>query len=144
MTTTTLHATTVAIDGRGCLIIGPSGSGKSSLALRLIALGAVLVADDRTIVTLRGERLLASAPHAIASLIEARGVGLLRVPLAPPTELHLVVDLSTPAAPRLPEPQEHLVLGRKLPCLHNGESPHFPAAITLYVRGIERSRHDTA
>ena len=49
-----LHATCVAVDGRGLLILGPSGSGKSALALQLIALGAQLVADDRTRVSRRG------------------------------------------------------------------------------------------
>jgi HPr kinase/phosphorylase len=135
MTSATLHATTIAIDGCGVLIAGPSGSGKSSLALRLIALGASLVADDRTIVTLTNERLIATAPDPIAGLIEARGVGLLRAPLAPATPLYLVVDLAAPAAPRLPEPQYLAILGQLLPCLHNGESAHFPAAIMLYVRG---------
>lgn len=144
MNTATFHATTVAIDGRGVTIVGASGSGKSSLALRLIALGAVLVADDRTVVTLRNGRLIASAPKPIAGLIEARGVGLLHAPLAPATPLGLVVDLDAPAAPRLPEPQQHVILGQILPCLHNGESAHFPAAIMLYVRGTGKNRNDPA
>ncbi len=45
--TTQLHASAVAVDGRGCLITGASASGKSTLALEMIALGAELVADDR-------------------------------------------------------------------------------------------------
>ena len=52
-----LHATTVALAGQGVLILGPSGSGKSGLALQLMAMGAELVADDRTIVTARGSTL---------------------------------------------------------------------------------------
>ena len=57
-----LHASTVASDGRAVLIAGPSGSGKSDLALRLIDRGFTLVSDDRTILTKDGERIIASAP----------------------------------------------------------------------------------
>ena len=77
-----LHATTVSVAGRGLLILGPSGAGKSALALELISRGAVLVADDRTQVVVEGDTLTASVPTAIAGLIEARGVGLLRTPEA--------------------------------------------------------------
>jgi HPr kinase/phosphorylase len=89
-----LHATCVAVDGRGVLILGPSGSGKSALALRLLSLGARLVADDRTEVTVTGGRLVARCPVQIAGLIEARGVGLLRAPAVDQAEVALVATLA--------------------------------------------------
>ena len=72
-----LHATCVAIGGRGVLIEGASGSGKSDLALRLIDRGAVLVSDDYTNVQRIDEMLWATAPLTIAGRIEVRGVGIL-------------------------------------------------------------------
>ena len=73
----TLHATTVAFDRRGILILGKSGSGKSSLALDLMGRGATLVSDDRVHLSHVPGGLKASPPEAIAGVIEARGVGLL-------------------------------------------------------------------
>ena len=61
----TLHATCVAVEGRGVLITGPSGSGKSSLALALMAHGARLVADDRVTLSLREGTLWATCPETI-------------------------------------------------------------------------------
>ena len=61
----TIHASTVALEGRAVLISGPSGSGKSDLALRLLDRGFTLVSDDQTIVKREGERLIASAPPTI-------------------------------------------------------------------------------
>ena len=130
-----LHATTVAVDGQGVLITGPSGSGKSALALQLIALGARLVADDRTEVRRTAEGLTAEAPATIAGLIEARGLGLIRLPPAGPTPLRLVVDLARVEEKRLPEPHEAAVEGLTLPCLHRVDGPHFPSAILLYLKG---------
>ena len=72
----TLHASTVALDGRAVMISGPSGSGKSDLALRLLDRGFVLVSDDQTIVRRVGDRLIASAPPTIAGKLEIRGVGI--------------------------------------------------------------------
>ena len=60
-----VHGTSVAIGGRAALITGPSGSGKSDLALRLIDRGFTLVSDDQTVVRRDGERLLASGPERI-------------------------------------------------------------------------------
>lgn len=73
----TIHATCVSIDGRGVLLLGPPGAGKSDLALRLIDRGAVLVADDRTRLIDRGGELVAVAPERIAGMLEVRGVGII-------------------------------------------------------------------
>ena len=62
----TVHASAVAADGRAVLITGPSGSGKSDLALRLLDRGFTLVSDDQTIVRREGSKLIASAPPNIA------------------------------------------------------------------------------
>jgi HPr kinase/phosphorylase len=119
-----LHATTVSIDGKGVMIIGPSGSGKSALALELMAFGAGLVADDRTIVKRFGHALQASVPDTIQGKIEARGIGILNVPVAAPTALVLVVDLGRKSRERVPEKQSHDILGVTLDCLHNVTQTH--------------------
>jgi serine kinase of HPr protein (carbohydrate metabolism regulator) len=91
-----IHASTVAFgrDG-GIVILGPSGAGKSTLALRLIATGAQLVADDRTIVLAHAGRLYARAPRRIAGRIEARGLGILaHLRRCGWRALRLIVDLA--------------------------------------------------
>ncbi|MCE0505737.1 serine kinase [Roseivivax sp. GX 12232] len=128
-----VHGSAVAFDGRACLILGPSGSGKSALALELLALGAGLIADDRVILRRDGHALRAEAPAAIAGLIEARGVGLLNAPAAPPAALALVVDLGTPETDRLPPFRERHIAGVTLPCLHNISRAVFAAAIRQYM-----------
>src|SRR5580658_2542678 len=88
-----VHATAVAIGGRAVLLRGPSGSGKSDLALRLIDAGARLVADDRSELWRAGDAILVRSPATIAGLIEARGVGILTVDPLPTARLALIVDL---------------------------------------------------
>lgn len=113
----TLHATAVAIDGRAVLIEGRSGAGKSDLALRLIDRGAVLISDDRTIVTRRGDALFACAPERIAGRIEVRGVGIVAVPHCSDTSVALlVVHEQQPL--RMPEPgRARLIAGVAVPML---------------------------
>jgi HPr kinase/phosphorylase len=98
-----VHATTIDIAGCGVLILGEPGAGKSDLALRLIADGAWLVADDQTVVEIAGERLRASAPAAIVGLIEVRGLGIARAPVKRATWLCLAVSLVATATERMPE-----------------------------------------
>ena len=80
-----IQATCVAVDGLGVLLRGPSGSGKSDLALRLIDGGAKLVADDGVELRRQGERLFArlppGAPDSVRGRIEVRGLGILPVPI---------------------------------------------------------------
>lgn len=131
---TILHATCVAVDGRGLLILGPSGSGKSALALRLLALGARLVADDRTEVTLAGGAVHARCPAPIRGLIEARGVGLLRAEALEEVALALVADLGEVETERLPPERRITILGMPLALVHPPPDRHFAEALLLYLR----------
>jgi HPr kinase/phosphorylase len=130
-----LHASAVALSGRAALITGPSGSGKSALALELMALGAELVADDGVLLSRAGDRVLARAPAQIRGLIEARGVGLLRADPADDVPVALVIDLGTTESERLPPLRTTDLHGVALPLLHKVASPHFAAAVRLYLAG---------
>lgn len=112
----TMHATAVAIADRAVLLVGPSGSGKSDLALRLIDRGARLIADDRVMLTRDGGRVLASPPATIAGLIEVRGVGIVATPYVADVPVALVVDLAAPPS-RLPDAAVHDLAGVAVPCL---------------------------
>ncbi len=129
----TLHASCVAHHGRGVLILGASGAGKSALALQLMALGARLVADDRCHVRRDGTTLVARAPTAIHGRIEARFVGILSVPALPDAIIRLIVDLDHTETARLPPQRNHDLLGLALPLFHNVAMPYFPAAILQYI-----------
>lgn len=135
MTSEILHASCVAAEGRGLLILGPSGSGKSTLAIRLIALGAVLVSDDRTRVTAREGHLTAScASPNIHGLIEARGIGLLRASTVESAELALAIDLGQTESDRLPPFRTVTILGSALSLVLQPQNDHFPDALMLYLR----------
>jgi serine kinase of HPr protein (carbohydrate metabolism regulator) len=113
----TLHASTVSLIGRAVLISGPSGSGKSDLALRLLDRGFILVSDDQTIVRKDGSRLVASAPPAIAGKLEVRGVGIVDVERIDNVPLALIVEL-TGEIQRLPDDsRERLILGVRVPLI---------------------------
>lgn len=132
-TETILHASCVAHHGRGVLILGASGRGKSALALHLMALGARLVADDRCILRRDGPRLTARAPDPLRGLIEARFVGLLTAEALPEADITLIVDLDQTETTRLPPARRQAILGLDLPVLHFVAQPYFPAAILQYI-----------
>lgn len=98
------HATGVVFCGHGLLLRGPSGSGKSDLALRLIDAGGKLVADDHTRIVREDAGLVMRPPETIRGMIEVRGVGLLKMPFCAAARLDVVVDLVVhDAVERLPE-----------------------------------------
>lgn len=129
-----LHATTVALgEDRGLLILGPSGAGKSALGLQMMALGARLVADDRTEVRQEGGALIATCPPAIRGMIEARGVGLLAAPALPRARLILAVDLGQTETERLPPRRSVTILSTPLDLVLGAQSAHFPPALLCYL-----------
>lgn len=126
----TIHASAVALDGEGLLILGPPGSGKSALALDLIALGAELIADDLVRLGDTGGVLTAAPAHDESTgLIEARGIGLLRLPAVGVALVRLVMDLGQVETERLPP----LRRWRGAALLHR-PSPLSPAALCLALK----------
>ena len=134
MEQTILHASAVSCAGKAVDFTGQSGSGKSGMALEMMALGGVLVSDDRTVVSLEQGQVYASAPVAIKGLIEARGVGILSAQSVGPVAVSLVVDMSMLETARLPPERETIILAQSLPLLYKVESRYFPAAILQYLR----------
>lgn len=116
-----IHATAILLDGKGVLFRGPSGSGKSLLALHLLDVyearkrDAVLVSDDRVDVEHDGKAIILHAPANIAGLIELRGRGIVRRPHRSGLQLHLVVDLVA-TLERMPEEHDFKVrlLGQEI------------------------------
>jgi HPr kinase/phosphorylase len=128
-----LHASCVALEGRGVMLLGPSGSGKSDLAIRLIDLGARLVADDQLLVERSNGRLLGRPEASLAGLVEARGIGLLRLPFCACSPIDLVVELDrAERIPRWPERAAYPLLGLEVACLRlDPRAASAPAVIRL-------------
>ncbi len=110
-----LHGSCVALDGAGLLLLGAPGSGKSSLALRLMERGWTLVADDQ--VRLAADTaLIGDAPGPLAGRLEIRGLGLFEaVPHAPARLAAVARLLPLAAMPRLPQAARFAALGLELP-----------------------------
>lgn len=120
-----LHGSCVSRENDAVLLIGPSGSGKSDLALRLLSRGFQLVADDRVDVS----DGIASCPVSLAGLLEVRGLGIVRLPHRPQARLALVVELNGVAA-RMPFPRRHPELDVPMVSLDAG-APSAPDKIAL-------------
>lgn len=130
----TVHATCVALDGRGVLILGASGTGKSALGLELMAHGACLVADDRTILTRVGTDIIASCPPHIKGLIEVRGLGLLEANPLPQARICLIVDLDQVETERLPPKRQRDLFMVPIDLVFSATSRHFPFGVLQLLR----------
>jgi serine kinase of HPr protein (carbohydrate metabolism regulator) len=120
---TLVHATCVALNSdagglAGILLFGPTGAGKSDLALRLIDQGARLVSDDQTRIKKQAEQLMAAPPETLAGRIEIRGLGIVTLPFSESVRLTACFNLMDAShIERMPEPKARKILGISLPCL---------------------------
>ncbi len=128
-----VHASCIAHWGRGLLILGPSGAGKSTLAFEMMANGAMLVADDRTVLRSAGPRIIADSPDTIRGRIEARGVGILHAQPYGPVELALAVDLGRPEPERLPPHRRLDLLGSSVPLVLGSGRIHLASILMQYL-----------
>jgi HPr kinase/phosphorylase len=131
----TLHASCVALGNFAVLIRGASGAGKSALALELMAYGAMLIADDQTILRHSDQGVIVECPPSIRGRIEARGVGILAATGRARAILRLVADLDGCEQDRLPPRREIDVLGCTIPLLYPTPNAHFAPAILQYLKG---------
>jgi HPr kinase/phosphorylase len=143
----TVHACAVLVGARALLIRGPAGSGKSQLALKLIAAAqsgllpfARLVADDRIRLEPCHGRLLARAPDTLAGLIEVRGLGIRKLPYETVAVVGGVIDLAAADAERLPKQTEIQVAGIALPQLKIAEG-HDPCPSVLAWLTTKSAEH---
>jgi serine kinase of HPr protein (carbohydrate metabolism regulator) len=139
MAASNLHGTALIVGDRGLLILGNSGSGKTTLALALVTQSlqagrfARLVADDRSIASQQGGRLVCVAPPSIKGLAEVWGLG----PRSIEAEERAVIDLIIrllPAAERFPEEQDEIIEGCALPCLRLAERSTVSAQLAVLAR----------
>ncbi len=136
------EGTCIAIHGKGVLLLGPSGSGKSDLALRLMHEGAELVSDDVVVLKAGKEGVIASAPPTIAGLLEVRGVGIVRVDFCKSVPLFLVIKLVDRAlVERIPETQHYDCLGQLIPLLSlHAFDASAPAKLFTAVEALQHGR----
>jgi hypothetical protein len=131
------HATVVAIGKWGIAITGPSGSGKSDLALRLIDRGAKLVGDDYVVMTNATNLPVAHASPNLAGKIEVRGIGIIPIDYLDQATVRLCVVLGTDGE-RMPEPLAvQSMAGFAIPCLKlNGFTASAPIKVELALQTV--------
>ncbi len=130
-----IHATSVAINGSGLLITGPSGCGKSGLAIQLIALGAILVSDDQTLLVQTPSGIEMRAPVTIGGKIEARFLGILECAYLPSTQLSFVVSLEQDEPDRLPQPRKIVIGSAQIDLINGANVPNLASALMVRFSG---------
>ena len=134
-----VHATTLTLrvgsDWRGALILGPSGIGKSDLALRAVQAGCMLIADDYTWLWDSGGHIYASAPDTIEGKMEVRGLGITSEPTRKMTRIHVAALAQTDPVERLPENEITPFLGIDVPTIRL--NPREASSVTKLIARLK-------
>ncbi len=134
----TVHGSCVELCGRGALVIGKSGAGKSSLAIELVSLGASLVGDDQIVLSENDGIVVARALSRTSGpnpgAIEARQIGILEAPVCERVALMVVIDLDRPESSRLPGAHKILLGETPIPLLHGQGVNGLGPAVALILR----------
>ena len=128
-----MHATCVDVNGSGVLIVGHSGSGKSSLAINLLALGSKLVADDQCELVKKNKKFCVFKPVSLPNSIEIRGVGLVSVPMVVETSLDWVVNMDEAEKERMPDLRFTEIDGYKIPTIFGKNMDDLASRIYVLV-----------
>ncbi len=133
------HGTAVSINGQGILIIGPSGSGKSDLALRLIDRGAILISDDQVLLRQSGSHLIMSGPKKLQGYLEVRGLGIVPFDFVQNIPLCLMVYLvSDNMTARLPDETDQIVSTVPIKTIKlQAFDPSAPIKIELAIKHLD-------
>ena len=129
-----MHATCVDINGSGVLIVGRSGSGKSSLAINLLALGSKLVADDQCELVKKNNRYRILKPASLPNSIEIRGIGLVSVPTVVETTLDWVVNMDEAETERMPDLRFTKIGDYRVPTVFGKNMDELASRIYVLVR----------
>ena len=121
------------INGSGVLIVGSSGSGKSSLAINMLALGSKLVADDQCELVKKNNRFSVSKPASLPKSIEIRGIGLVSVPMVVETSLDWFVNLDEADKERMPDLRFTEIDGYKIPTVFGKNMDELASRIYVLV-----------
>ena len=125
-----IHASSIDINGKGVVILGKSGTGKSNLAIKLISMGAKLISDDQSLLKLTENKIIISKPETTPNFIEARGIGLIEVPFVVSAKLFCFVKITNLELNRLPNAKNKYCFGKKIKMIefnpfYNNESALF-------------------
>jgi len=129
-----VYGSAIAVGGRGFLIRGASGSGKSGLVLQMMALGADLISDDQVIMERSAGTITMSAPQTLVGKIEARFVGILNVPSRQNVVLNHVIDLDVDSQAQLPQLQYCEVLGLRIDLINGRNVPNLASILMIFGR----------
>ncbi len=129
-----MHATSVYINGKGIIIFGKSGAGKSNLAIKLISFGAKLISDDQTQLELNKNKIFLRKPDTTPNFIEARGIGLIEVPQVTSAELFCFVKITEIELKRLPYEKQKYCFGKKVKMIEFNPSYNNESSLFLGLR----------
>ena len=136
-----IHASSVDINGQGVVILGKSGSGKSNLAIKLISMGAKLISDDQTHFKFKENKIIISKPETTPNFIEARGIGLIKVPFVVSSKLFCFVKITNLELNRLPNAKNKHCYGKKIKLMEFNPFYNNESALFMSIRyGV---KHDT-